>query len=108
MGVTFKDFTDTAAAIENLDLLICNDTSLLHLAGAMGKRCFGLCQEFCDKQWWIDFDEFNSFECRSSRLYESVHLFRQKNEGEWDEVMQRVKSEIKKIISAKTKNNNVK
>lgn len=103
MGVTFKDFTDTAAAIENLDLLICNDTSLLHLAGAMGKRCFEQCQEFCDKQWWIDFDEFNSFECRSSRLYESVHLFRQKNEGEWDEVMQRVKSEIKKIISAKKK-----
>lgn len=103
LGATFKDFTDTAAAIENLDLLICNDTSLLHLAGAMGKRCFGLCQEFCDKQWWIDFDEFNSFECRSSRLYESVHLFRQKSEGEWEELMERVKMEIKKIIFAKSK-----
>ena len=39
---SFSNFSDTAGAVENMDLIICNDTSLAHLAGAMGKPCWVL------------------------------------------------------------------
>lgn len=98
LGSTFEDFTDTAAAIENLDLLICNDTSLLHLAGSMGKQCFALCQYYYDPRWYLDFNKGKTFECVNSSLYESVHLFRQSEQGVWTDVFEKIEMEIKKMF----------
>ena len=98
LGSTFDDFTDTAAAIENLDLLICNDTSLLHLAGSMGKKCFALCQYYYDPRWYLDFNKGKTFECVNSSLYESVHLFRQSEQGVWTDVFEKIEMEIKKMF----------
>lgn len=98
LGSTFDDFTDTAEAIENLDLLICNDTSLLHLAGSMGKKCFALCQYYYDPRWYLDFNKGKTFECVNSSLYESVHLFRQIEQGVWTDVFEKIEIEIKKMF----------
>lgn len=91
LGETFNDFSDTAAAIENLDLIICNDTSVAHLTGTMGKPCWILLPFVQNWRWHTDLSY--------SPWYKSVKLFKQNERGNWDEVFDRVKEELKKIIN---------
>lgn len=51
LGSYFNDFADTAAAIEHLDLIISVDTSLAHLAGALGKPVWVLLPFAADWRW---------------------------------------------------------
>ncbi|MBP7211202.1 tetratricopeptide repeat protein [bacterium] len=78
----FDDFSKTAAAVDNLDLVICNDTSIAHLAGAMAKDCFVLLPRKYNWRWHNDLSY--------SPWYKNVKLFRQPTEGDWDSVMQSV------------------
>lgn len=87
---TFNNFSDTAAAIENMDLVICNDTSIAHLAGAMGKPCWILLPFVQNWRWHTDISY--------SPWYNSVKLFKQKELGNWDEVFDNVKKELNKLI----------
>lgn len=75
LGATFKDFSDTAAAIDNLDLIISNDSSLAHLAGAMGKKCFVLLPYVYNWRWHINLDICD--------WYDSVKIFKQKTPDDW-------------------------
>jgi tetratricopeptide (TPR) repeat protein len=80
------DFTDTAALIENLDLVIAVDTSTAHLAAALGKPTWIL-NRF-DTCWrWLQ-------EREDSPWYQSVRLFRQKKQSDWDEVLGSLKQEL--------------
>lgn len=90
LGETFNNFDDTAAAIENLDLIICNDTSIAHLAGAMGKPCWVLLPYIQNWRWHTDISY--------SPWYKSVKLFKQIEPGNWDEVFDRVKQELEKKL----------
>ncbi len=81
-GDDFEDFADTAALIENLDLVIAVDTAVAHLAGAMGKpvwvmnryaSCWRWMQGRADSPW-----------------YPSLRLFRQPAAGDWSTVVQDV------------------
>lgn len=87
---TFNDFSDTAAAIENMDLVICNDTSIAHLAGAMGKPCWILLPFVQNWRWHTDISY--------SPWYKSVKLFKQKELSNWNEVFDNVKKELDKLI----------
>lgn len=87
----FKDFSYTAAAIENMDLVICNDTSLAHIAGAMGKPCWIVLPRVYNWRWHTNLSK--------SDWYDSVKLFRQKHAGNWNEVFEVIKNELKKEIS---------
>lgn len=89
LSETFNDFSDTAAAIENLDLVICNDTSVAHLAGAMGKPCWILLPFVQNWRWHIDISY--------SPWYKSIKLFKQSEPDNWDEVFERVYAELKNI-----------
>jgi len=81
-----KDFSDTAALIENLDLVISVDTSTAHLAGALGKPVWIL-NRF-DTCWrWL-------LERTDSPWYPTVKLYRQQKAGEWDDVIQRVRNDL--------------
>lgn len=82
LGPTFNDFTDTAAAIENFDLVICNDTSLAHLAGALGKACYILLPYVSNWRWHDDFSY--------SPWYKSVKLFKQTTPDDWSDVFEKV------------------
>ena len=82
LGVTVHNFADTAAALENMDLIICNDTSLAHLSGALGKPTWILIPDIPEWRWMLDRED--------SPWYDSVRLFRQKEAGNWEELMQRV------------------
>ncbi|HEY8099799.1 MAG TPA: tetratricopeptide repeat-containing glycosyltransferase family protein [Burkholderiaceae bacterium] len=81
-----NDFSDTAALCELMDIVISVDTSVAHLAGALGKPTFVLLPYFPDWRWLLDRSD--------SPWYPSVKLFRQSSMGEWDSVFRNVNKEI--------------
>jgi tetratricopeptide (TPR) repeat protein len=86
LGDGLEDFADTAAVISLLDLVISVDTSVAHLAGALGKPVWVLLPFCPDWRWLVDRDE--------SPWYPSARLFRQPRIGDWAAVVERVKSEL--------------
>lgn len=82
-----NDFDDTAAAIENLDLVITIDTSVAHLAGAMGKNCWVMLANVPDWRWGLTGE--------LCKWYPSLRLFRQPERGDWNSVIYRIKNELK-------------
>ena len=86
----FEDFTDTAAVIENMDLVISVDTAVAHLAGAMGKPVWVLLGFAPDWRWML--------ERTDSPWYPTMRLFRQKEQGNWRAVFQRVSEELQIAI----------
>jgi len=89
-GEQFKDFTDTAAAVENMDLIISVDTAVLHLAGAMGKPAWGLLPFVPDWRWMLDRAD--------SPWYPTIRLFRQSQWGDWADVFGRVAGQLQQLI----------
>ena len=82
------DFLETAAIIANCDLVITSDTSVAHLAGGMGKTTWLLLKKVPDWRWGLKGDK--------SFWYPSMRLFRQKERGDWNEVLQRVAAETQR------------
>jgi tetratricopeptide (TPR) repeat protein len=80
------DFADTAALIADLDLVICVDTSVAHLAGALGKPVWILIATSADWRWLKGRDD--------SPWYPTARLFRQKTHGNWNEVIDLVRAEL--------------
>ncbi len=76
------DFSDTAAMIANLDLVITVDTAVAHLAGALGKRVWTLLPFNPDWRWMLERSD--------SPWYPTMRLFRQKKAGDWADVITRV------------------
>lgn len=93
LGDTFNDFGDTAAALENMDLIICNDTSVAHLAGAMGKPCWVMLPFVQNWRWHTDISY--------SPWYKSIKLFKQNQPGNWSEVFDRACIDLKNLINGK-------
>lgn len=84
LGARLGDFADTAAVIAQLDLLICVDTAVAHLAGALGRRCWVLLPDYRpDWRWLADRGD--------SPWYPGVmRLFRQSEMGDWEPTIRRV------------------
>ena len=82
IGKDLIDFRQTAAALSNLDLVICNDTSLAHLAGALGIPCFVMLPYEVNWRWHSDLSKCD--------WYNSIKLFRQKTAGDWESVVQEI------------------
>jgi Flp pilus assembly protein TadD len=81
-----KDFTDTAALIEALDLVISVDTAVAHLAGALGRRVWLLNRFDTCWRWLLDRND--------SPWYPSLRQFRQPRPGDWASVMDEVRSAL--------------
>ncbi|MEK9723550.1 MAG: tetratricopeptide repeat protein [Rhodospirillaceae bacterium] len=75
LGAGFADFADTAAAVAALDLVISVDTSVLHLAGALGRPAFALLSQPTGFLWMNDRAD--------SPWYPTLRLFRQPTPGDW-------------------------
>lgn len=85
-GESFSDFVDTAACIREMDLIITIDTSVAHLAAAMGKETWILLHCVPDWRWgWED---------KESYWYESVRLYKQAEHDKWDDVVMQVKNDL--------------
>lgn len=79
-------FIDTAAIIVNLDLIISVDTSVAHLAGAMGRPIWTLLPYNSDWRWLKERDD--------CPWYPTMKLFRQPQPDRWDSVIDHVKNEL--------------
>jgi tetratricopeptide (TPR) repeat protein len=85
-GETLTDFSDTAALITHLDLLLTVDTSVLHLAGALGKPVWVM-NRFAPCWRWLE-------DRSDSPWYPDARLFRQPAPGDWGSVVTRVKDAL--------------
>jgi Flp pilus assembly protein TadD len=87
-GRDLTDFADTAAALAAIDLLICVDTSIAHLAGALARPCWVLLPHFkTDWRWLRDRGD-------SPWYAGGMRLFRQVERGHWRPVIQRVRDAL--------------
>jgi len=86
-----KDFADTAAIVAHLDLVISIDTSVAHLAGAMGKPVWILLNNSPDWRWLLERED--------SPWYPTARLFRQSTFGNWQEVVARVERELRRLAT---------
>ncbi|WP_186308390.1 tetratricopeptide repeat protein [Paraburkholderia sp. BCC1885] len=87
-----RDFADTAAIIEQLDLVISVDTSTAHLAGALGKPVWILSR--FDGCWrWLEKRD-------DSPWYPTARLFRQTEPGDWNDVIRRVAQALDEFVNA--------
>jgi ADP-heptose:LPS heptosyltransferase len=85
VGDALADFDDTAAVMALADLVISVDTSVVHLAGAMGRPVWVLLPFQPDWRWLLGRDD--------SPWYPTVRLFRQPKPGDWDSVVAQVRDE---------------
>ena len=87
LGADLKDFANVAAIVANLDLVISVDSSVAHLAGAIGKPVWILLNKGCDWRWFLDRED--------SPWYPTARLFRQTTPGGWQDVVNRIGSELR-------------
>jgi ADP-heptose:LPS heptosyltransferase len=85
-----EDFLEYVAIIENCDLVITTATTVAHIAGGMGKPTWILLERIPDWRWGL--------EGNSCFWYPSARLFRQKDHGDWKELIQVVARELKKYL----------
>jgi hypothetical protein len=87
-----KDFTDTAALVCCLDLVISVDTSIVHLAGALGAPVWTMLPFVPDWRWLLNRND--------SSWYSSMRLFRQPKRDDWASVVDNVRRELEGLVSA--------
>ncbi len=90
---TAGPFMDTAAVMHNLDLVVAPDTSLLHLAGALGVPALGA-MAFAPYWYWMRDRE-------DSPWYPSVRLFRQRTPGDWEDVFERMAAALNDLVGSR-------
>ena len=91
-GHEISDFSDTAALIAHLDLVISVDTGVAHLAGALGKPVWILLTHVPDWRWLLDRND--------SPWYRTARLFRQDEPYKWDSVIGRVRGALLQFIGS--------
>jgi len=84
------DFAETAALVSCLDLVITVDTSVAHLAGALGRPTWIMLPYVPDYRWLLDRDD--------SPWYPTVRLFRQDETRDYADVVDRVRRELAAIV----------
>jgi tetratricopeptide (TPR) repeat protein len=84
------DFAETAALVSLMDTIVSVDTSLVHLAGAMGWPVWALLASVADWRWMVERDD--------GPWYPTAWLFRQRRRGEWDPVLADVAARLREML----------
>ena len=93
LGGALQDFADTAAVLESLDLLICVDTSIAHLAGALGRPCWVMLpHRKTDWRWLRRRDESPWYPL-------GMRLYRQAARGDWPAVVTRLVQDLRAEVA---------
>jgi tetratricopeptide (TPR) repeat protein len=93
LDVAAGPFMDTAAVMKNLDLVISSDTSIPHLAGALGVPVWVALPVAPDWRWLLERED--------CPWYPSMRLFRQSRYDQWGDVFERMAEELTALLSAK-------
>lgn len=91
MGTLFRNYSDTAAALANVDLLVTVDTSILHLAGSMGVKTFAMIPIPPEWRWGLQGVD--------TPWYDSVELFRQTNAKDWNPVVRAIRERLEAMAN---------
>jgi tetratricopeptide (TPR) repeat protein len=83
-------FLDTAAVMENLDLIITSDTSIAHVAGALARPTWVALKQVPDWRWLR--------ERRDNPWYPTLRLFRQRSAGDWDPVFADIRTQLLALL----------
>lgn len=89
-GDAQQDFTDAAAMCDLVDLVICVDTSIAHVAATMGRPVWLLLSQHADWRWLLD--------RRDTPWYPSMTLYRQPATGDWASVLAEVKVDLQRLF----------
>jgi hypothetical protein len=92
MDETTGAFMDTAAVMKNLDLVITSDTSIAHLAGALGVPVWVALNAVPDWRWLLNRDD--------SPWYPTMRLFRQTRPGHWEDVFHRMAEVLRERLAS--------
>ncbi len=87
-----NDFSDTAAACANMDLIISVDTAVAHLSGALGCPTVVLLHYQSDWRWGLN--------TMNSHWYSNMNLIRLKRDNQWPTIYDKIKAEIEKVCNA--------
>jgi len=90
LGEKLSDFADTAALIENLDMVIAVDSAVVHLAGAQGKPVWIMLRRSGEWRWLLERSD--------SPWYPTARIFRQKNPGDWAGVVSDVIQQLQALM----------
>lgn len=93
LGACLEDLADTAAVLANVDLVITVDTSIAHLAGALGARTWTLLSHPPEWRWLLD--------RRDTPWYPTMTLFRQREVDQWVPVIARVRHRLERLVHSK-------
>lgn len=88
-----RDFADTAAMIDAMDLMITTDTAVVHVAASMGKPVWNM---LTWEGFWLYGKE------ATTPWYPSMRLFRQPASGDWDTVFAEVETALRKLMAERT------
>jgi len=89
LGKTFKDFTDTAAAMKNIDVMVTIDSVPVHLAGALGIRTLLMLPKYSEWRWFTDTE--------TTPWYNSVELTQQTTACDWQTVVDEIYNKLSNL-----------
>ncbi len=92
LAADLRDFADTAAALRCMDLVIAVDTSVAHLAGALGVPVWTLIARVPDWRWMLDRED--------TPWYPTMRLLRQGTAGDWTSVIARAAGELRELAAS--------
>jgi hypothetical protein len=90
LGPRIDDFADTAAAMMNLDLIVCCDSAPAHLAGALGRKVWVPLPATADWRWMVGRED--------TPWYPTMRLLRQKVLSDWSDVKRRLIDDVRKLL----------
>lgn len=93
LAPNLRDFGDTAAILDELDLVVMTDSSVCHLAGAMGRPVWVLLGAACHWLW--------RSEGETSAWYDSMRFYRQHKPGDWPALLERVRRDLEDLAARK-------
>ena len=97
LGCQLEEFTDTTAVIMSLDLVICVDTAVAHLAGALSKPCWILLPDYKTDWRWL------TNRTDSPWYPKNIRLFRQQTMGDWTTIVQELVSALSQLVADSAK-----
>lgn len=92
LAKVLNSFETTAAAIENMDLIVSTDNVILNLSAALGQKTFGIFNYYPDYRWF-------TLKGNDSGWYNSIQVYQNKKYDDWENTFEKIYSDVEKIVN---------